>query len=293
MTEALSPILVTGMPRSGTTWVARELAQGRRTALAGREPMNPRESQHALGGTVRAWTRIATPTRRQTRLLRFAYSGWDPRVYSRYGHRQWAAPLPWTRVVVKDPFALLSLPAISKVTQAHAVVVYRHPAAVLASFRRMGWAPDPAEVNAIESMDPGHLSQPSFESGVLPADAALVARMWRALYRAFLFDAPQLTRLSIVAHSELTTGTPTGLRALRRACGLSEGKDQRSQDRPQQVKAPSGHQLHNFDRSAQEVREAWRERTSEAEIALLEESVAPVWRALEDLRLPVDTDPRS
>ena len=55
---AATPVLVTGMPRSGTTWLARELARARRSGLPGREPMNPREGQFALGGTVSGWTQL-------------------------------------------------------------------------------------------------------------------------------------------------------------------------------------------------------------------------------------------
>lgn len=255
--------------------------------------MNPRATQHALGGTLCAWTRITVPTPKQRRLLRLAYTGWDPRVYSKYGHRQWAAPLPWTRVVVKDPFALLSLTAIAGVTHAHAVVVYRHPAAVLASFRRMGWSPDPAEVSAVEDMDPSQVANPMPWSSDMPTDVALVARMWLALYRAFLLDAPSVPRLSVVSHDELTAASSSGFHALRRACGLSDRASQRKGDRLHRLSPRSRSQLHNFNRSPDEVREAWRERVPEQEVALLTDYVDPVWRALEDLRLPVDTDPRS
>ena len=50
----MGPILVTGVPRSGNTWLARLLATSPGTAMAGREPMNPRGRQYALGGTLTA-----------------------------------------------------------------------------------------------------------------------------------------------------------------------------------------------------------------------------------------------
>ena len=56
------PILVTGVPRSGTTWLARLLAGSPGTALAGREPMNPRGRQYALGGTLTGWARLSDLT---------------------------------------------------------------------------------------------------------------------------------------------------------------------------------------------------------------------------------------
>src|SRR5680860_1295625 len=100
-----SPILVTGIPRSGTTWLARLLATASRTALTGREPMNPRGRQYALGRTLDGWTCLQQLSDRQRRAMWTAYHGVNPWVYSKYGRRQWLAPLPWTRVVVKDPYA--------------------------------------------------------------------------------------------------------------------------------------------------------------------------------------------
>ena len=44
------PILVTGVPRSGTTWLARWLARGGGMALTGREPMNPEATSTDLRG---------------------------------------------------------------------------------------------------------------------------------------------------------------------------------------------------------------------------------------------------
>ena len=59
------PILVTGVPRSGTTWLARWLAAGAGMALPGREPMNPHGRSYALAGTLTGWVRLSEPTPRQ------------------------------------------------------------------------------------------------------------------------------------------------------------------------------------------------------------------------------------
>ncbi len=97
------PVLVTGVPRSGTTWLARELAAARGAALPGKEPMNPRPGQFALAGTLTGWTRLEHPTPAQVATLRRVYRGREPRVLSRYGVKQWAAALPGTTTVVKEP----------------------------------------------------------------------------------------------------------------------------------------------------------------------------------------------
>jgi len=160
------PLLVTGMPRSGTTWLARLLASARGTALTGREPMNPRGRQYALAGTLSGWARLTTLSRKQEAALSRAYAGRTPWVYSRYGHRQWAALVPRTRIVVKDPFAMLSIPAIHRVTTAQPVLIYRHPGAVLTSYQRMGWAPDVEELRPIVAeFIERHGDQPGLHTG--------------------------------------------------------------------------------------------------------------------------------
>ncbi len=88
--------------------------------MPGREPMK-HAGQFRLAGTLQAWSQLDEPTGRQRRALWRSYRGLEPRMYGRLGVRSWAAPLPWTTVVVKDPFALLALPTVIATTQARPV----------------------------------------------------------------------------------------------------------------------------------------------------------------------------
>ena len=96
-------------------------------------------------------------------------------VFSRFGARQWAGPLPQTRVVVKDPYALLSLRTVVAATGATPVLVYRHPGAVLASYRRVSWSPRLDEVAAIAGTPEVRalgLDLPEVPQGSTPVTAA-------------------------------------------------------------------------------------------------------------------------
>lgn len=281
------PILVTGMPRSGTTWVARQLAQARGTSLPGREPMNPRDSQYGLGGTVTGWTRLEQPTDKQRLFLRMAYAGLDPRIFSKYGHRQWAAALPWARVIVKDPFALISLPAVVEATGALPVVVYRHPGAVLASFRRMSWVPDPDEVAHLESMVPDRLRRTEALVGA-PVDVELIGRMWSALYSLVLMDAEHLQNLLCVSHGDLVEGGPEALSTMFVKCRLPPASKPRHTGHRRSASTTESRQLHNFDRDPREVASSWRSKVSHDDVAYLEEAVEPVWTGLQDRRLRLE-----
>ena len=269
------PVLVTGVPRSGTTWVARQLATSPAAAMPGREPMNPRSGQFGLGGTLSGWVRLEEPTAQQARLLRRCYAGLEPRTFSRYGSRQWAALLPGSRVVVKDPFALLSVPALVRTTGALPVVVYRHPGAVLSSYRRMGWTADVAEIRALQ----GRTEDPA------PVDDAhAMVQFWTYLHEQVLAWLPRVPDALLVSHAELTAAGPAGMTALMARCGLPQG-----QAPAPSVPAPAGDvpehgRLHQFDRRPEEVSEGWRSRVSPEEARVLDEGATSTWQTLESCR---------
>lgn len=286
--RASAPILVTGVPRSGTTWVARWLAGGEHMALPGREPMNPRGG-YALGGTLDGWARLTTLTPRQSRAVRASYRGLNPWVLSRYGHRQLSAALPSRRVVVKDPFALLSLPALAAATGAHPVVVFRHPGAVLASYRRMGWSSDTEEVQSLleqaraDGMDVADLPR-------APGDSPeAMGRFWATLHDIALWDCDRAGLApTIVSHAELATSGHDGGRVLCDHLGVTWTEEMAAElDREGGAGTSStdGDSLHRFDRSPVAVADAWRAQVDPEEIVTVERVTAATRARLDSSRL--------
>ena len=288
-------ILVTGMPRSGTTWLARLLATGRGTALAGREPMNPRGRQYALAGTLPGWARIETPTSRQRRALRSSYAGLNPLVYSRYGRRQWSAPMPWTRLIVKDPFAMLSVPTIVDVTGATPVLLFRHPGAALASYRRMGWAPDLEELQPLVRTHQQQRPAPEPMAQDLPrpgevAEAEAMGRFWAALYAMALSDLEQVPQMVVVSHEELASGGPAAGQRLFDSLGLAWTERSTAElaggERGTPVtEASTRAGLHDFNRNPSSVARSWRKHVSEEEVDAIESVTADVRARLDGARL--------
>ena len=285
----MPPILVTGVPRSGTTWLARLLAQSPGTALAGREPMNPRGRQYALGGTLHAWVRLTEPTSRQRRLLRAAYRGWNPMVYSRFGSRQWAGPLPWTRVVVKDPYALLSMPAVVAATGATPVLVYRHPGAVLASYRRVGWQPRFDEVASIVGEEKGEqakalgLELPEGPVGNEPVSARDMGAFWSVLHELALADAASSGAV-VVSHAEIAAGGEEAGRALADRLRLRWSAAMAAELTKESSQATVGARLHNFHRAPAAVAEEWRTQLEDGETDAIEQVSAATLAKVEVAR---------
>lgn len=284
-------ILVTGMPRSGTTWLARLIATAPGTALAGREPMNPRGRQYALAKTLRGWVELTAPTAKQQRALRAAYAGRTPWVYSRYGRRQWAAPLPWTTLVVKDPFAMLSLPAVIRETGARPVLLYRHPGAALASYRRMGWTPDTAELAPVVAAHRARLGTSPPAAGAAETGAAAeMGRFWADLYEIALDNIAALDGVLVVSHEEIAGGGPVAGARLFGELGLdwpAEAAAELAAESGGPTASTAGTRaLHdNLARAPREVAEAWRAALTAAELEIIEAVTAPIRARLDEVRL--------
>lgn len=253
--------------------------------MTGREPMNPRPGQFGLAGTVSAWTRLTSPTTKQRDILRRAYRGLDLRVYGRYGHRQWSAPLPWIRIIVKDPFALLSVETIVGVTGALPVLIYRHPGAVLASYRRMGWKPDIEELENVA---------PEFERldrEICDDDVERMSWFWTVAHRIALEQLTRTPSAVVVSHQELSMGGPAAVRTLFDACNLrwshrtSDEVDRWSQSSG--LDPAAGDRLHVLNRSPKEVSDAWRKRLDPDDVVRVEKHAHDVFAELERRRLPL------
>lgn len=248
--------------------------------------MNPRRGQYALGNTLHGWSSLVAPTPKQSRALRLAYRGINPHVYSRYGLRQWAAPLPWTRVVIKDPYALLSTAAIHRITGAIPVLVYRHPGAVMASYRRMNWTPVWSEVSAVRDslVHSGHTSLPELSPDSDLSGATAFGWFWSVLHEIALLDAVDSGTI-IVSHAELASGGPAAGRRLAEAVGLRWNDAMAGELSRESGGVAAGAGLHNFDRAPAEVAEAWRRSLEPQTIEEIEAVSNATLTKLDDLRI--------
>ena len=253
--------------------------------MPGSEPMNPRDGQRALGGTLDGWARLDEPTAAQRMLIKLAYRGLDPTGYSRYGVRQWAAPLPTTRVIVKDPFAMLSIPGITSAVAAVPVLVYRHPAAVLRSYRRMGWSPDFAEVNEL----PGLPGVDRLAGAQNLSEVRAMAEFWRVCHEVALADLDQLPDFVVVSHAELAASGEDGMARLRARLRLP-----RHRRLPvSSIGAPADDdpgdddsgELHRFDRDPRRVAEYWRGDVDQRDLDQMEGIASSVMAELESRRV--------
>ena len=236
------PILITGSPRSGTTWIADVLrAAGRTMVLT--EPFNPELSRlpaRHCNYHFREWytyitgenaAEFAPPLRRMLELrhdtrahLRASRGVKDVIDVVAAAARFRLSRLLGATPIVKDPVALLSSQWIAHEFGARVVVLIRHPAAVVSSFLRLGL---PVDI-------PGLLRQPLLIRDLLhpmerefhdllaaprsPVEYA--AMLWKALYFAVHRFQQQHSDWFFIRHEDLSQDVNGGFEKLCRHVGL-------------------------------------------------------------------------
>ncbi len=148
------PILVTGIHRSGTTWIGKMLAASGQTAYIS-EPLNAHHRLGVMRSPTKFWyTYICKdnesdflPAFNET--LKFEYhpllelkSIRRPKDLLRMG-RDWSnftlGNIKSQRPLLKDPFAFFSIPWFIERLNCQVIVSVRHPAAVASSLKRLQW----------------------------------------------------------------------------------------------------------------------------------------------------------
>ena len=157
MTDILHPILVTGAHRSGTTWAGKMLAADSDTAYIS-EPLNVLHRPGIYRAKVRHWYQYICEENENEylpafhSLLDFDYHLMDEirsirsrKDFLRMGRDFmifYNALEHGQRALIKDPFAVFSVPWFASRLNCRIVITVRHPAAFAGSLQRLNWSFD-------------------------------------------------------------------------------------------------------------------------------------------------------
>ena len=283
-----SAILVTGAHRTGTTWVGKMLSAGPQTAYIS-EPLNVWHRPGVLRARLRYWyTYICTENESGylapfSEVLSFRYHlleeikavrsrkdlfrmGRDLGIFCR-GALIGQIPL------LKDPFAVFSLPWFVERLNCRAVVTVRHPAAFASSLKRLNWPFDFKDLLDQPLLMRDYLEPYRREMQLMKTDDILgqASLLWTMIYRAVHATRQRIPSIQIVRHEDLSLDPVSGYRTLCQSLGLefssriqqtilrsssSENPTELSEKKTHSVKLDSRANLDN-----------WKRRLTPAEIA--------------------------
>jgi hypothetical protein len=237
------PILVTGIPRSGTSWVGRVLSASG-TLRYVNEPLNPLRPPGQSPGVLRASVRhryqyiteeddteflqafqdtIAlryhplaelARNRRPYDLLRLA-KYWPSFTVGRLLHR---------RALLDDPFAALSVAWFARRFGCQVAIVVRHPASIVASRKRLGWKPFRFQNLLAQPMLMRDWLEP-FDQEMQEADRRRdllesTSLLWRIIYHVGAESAGRVPGILTVRYEDLAADPLREFEALAGALGV-------------------------------------------------------------------------
>lgn len=295
--NTLTPILVTGTHRSGTTWVGKMLAADAMTAYIS-EPLNVLHRPGVFHTKVECWYQYICDENEHKflpafeELLEFDYNLWDEirsirsrKDFLRMGRDFlifYNGLMRGQRMLLKDPFAVFSTPWFAKRLNCRVVITVRHPAAFASSLKRLNW---PFEFQDL-------LNQPLLMRDHLEADREKMlsmepddvigqaALLWKLIYRSVHASRAQHPDFIIVRHEDLARDPVPGYREMYQALGLeftSRVKkvilNSSSAENPKEL---SEKRVHGFKLDSRAIIDSWKKRMTAEEIDRVREITAEI-----------------
>jgi len=300
----LSPILVTGAHRSGTTWAGKMLAADADTAYIS-EPLNVLHRPGVFKAKVDHWYQYICDENEAEylpafkHLLEYDYFLWDEirsirswKDFLRTGRdfiTFYNALERGQRALLKDPFAVFSIPWFAKRLNCKVVITVRHPAAFASSLQRLGWHFDFKDL-----LDQPHLLRDHlglFREPMLSIHADDVigqaSLLWKMIYATVHTFSQSHPEWIIVRHEEYSLDPVNRYRELYSKLGLDfsqrvekEILNSSSSENPTELK-----RTHSVKMDSAASVKNWRKRLSEEvikRIRTMTEGVAELYYSNED-----------
>lgn len=233
----LTPILVTGAHRSGTTWVGKMLAADPCVAYVS-EPLNVLHRPGVFRARVKYWYQYICEENEKEyipsfeQLLEFDYHLWDE-IRSLRSRRDvlrmgrdflifYNGLMRGQRALLKDPFAVFSTPWFALRLHSRVVITVRHPAAFASSLKRLNWFFNFEDLLAQPLLMRDHLEPYRQEMQAVKADdvIAQAALLWKMIYHSVHVTHKAHPEFLVVRHEDLSRDPLPRYRALYTDLGL-------------------------------------------------------------------------
>jgi hypothetical protein len=299
--RALTPMLVTGTHRSGTTWVGRMLAADALTAYIS-EPLNVLHRPGVFHTQVRHWYQYICEDNESEflpafqELLEFDYNLWDEirslrsrKDFLRMGRDFlifYNGLMRGLRPLLKDPFAVFSTSWFAKRLGCKVVITVRHPAAFASSLKRLNWPFDFQDLLNQPLLMRDHLEPYRAEMQSLSPEDVIgqAALLWKLIYRAVHTTRASNPDFLVVRHEDLSLDPLPGYRELYQSLGLEftprVEKFILSSSSSENPAENSRKKVHGFKLDSRANVSVWKKRLAAEEIDRIRkmtEEIAPLY----------------
>ena len=287
MTDISHPILVTGAHRSGTTWVGRMLAADANTAYVS-EPLNVLHRPGIFRAKVSRWYQYICDENEKEflpayeELLDFDYHLWGEirsirsrKDFLRMGRDFlvfYNGSLHGQRALLKDPFAVFSLPWFAKRLNCRVVVTVRNPGAFASSLKRLNWSFDFKDLLEQPLLMRDHAGEYQDEMRSMKADDVIgqASLLWKIIYRSVHAARELNPGFIAVRHEDLSRDPVSGYRDLYAKLGLDFTRkveeiilNSSSSENPAEL---SRKKVHSVKLDSRANVDNWKKRLTEEEI---------------------------
>jgi hypothetical protein len=231
------PLLVTGAHRTGTTWVGKMLATGGYAYIS--EPLNVLHRPGVMVAPIPHWYAYITKENEAE-----YFSAFQKTLALRYGLLAEIKLLKTRRdflrmgrdlgiflrgrilgqpALLKDPFAVFSLPWFIERLNCRIVVTVRHPAGFASSLKRLNWPFDFKDLLNQPLLMRDHLEPFRADMERMPADDVLgqSALLWRMVYRVVHATCERFPSVIVLRHEDLSRDPLTGYARAFESLGLA------------------------------------------------------------------------
>jgi len=291
------PLVVSGIHRSGSTWVGQQLAALDNFGYI-QEPFNQdRRSPPVLGVRLPEWYYCVHDGNSKRfelffdRLFSFRLSWWRmPLFWTTRFHIQRSFEL-WRdfsrfrksgRVpLIKDPIALLSLPWLAERYRCRVLIMVRHPAAFVASALRwgfckgdLGFLKRQSVLENIFGEEVGSLFRELPDQEVSPMDEAIYN--WKFIYGVVRYYQKTFSEWMIVPYEKLALDPGVQFPLVAEALGIQNLPVSKS-SWGQIKKKDSGSAWNDTQLSGETALDRWKKELSLEQVAQIKEKTSPVW----------------
>lgn len=195
------------------------------------------------------------------------------------------------RPLLKDPFAIFSVPWFARHLAFQVIVTVRHPAAFASSLKRLGWYFDFHDLLAQpllmgDWLEPFHVQMESLPSDDIIGQAAL---LWTMIYQVVAEYSKENEDIVVVRHEDLSRDPIKGYQGLYDRLHLTYTpkieKAIISSSSSKNPRESTRSSVHTFRLDSRANLESWKQGLSENEIARIRtmtESVSPRYYSGED-----------